>query len=273
MQDIIIVRTNPSNPTLAGSYSTGIASDVFISGNYAYVAGDGSLRIIDISDPPNPFYVGSYNNQSLNTDVFVSGNYAYVADRSSGLLILDVTDPSNPTFTGSYATPDFVHDVFVSGSYAHLADSFSGLLIIDVSDPSNPIFAGSYDTPRSTSGVFVADEYTYVAEDYSLMILQFDSPTGIEEINNLPQQFSLEQNYPNPFNPVTTISYSLPIKSQVELVVYNVLSESVTQLINEEKEAGKYNIEFNAAGLPSGVYFYQLRAGDFVDTKKMLLLK
>ena len=91
--------------------------------------------------------------------------------------------------------------------------------------------------------------------------------------NPAPADYALQQNYPNPFNPATTISYSLPLKSQVELVIYNTLGESVMQLVNEEKEAGRYSVEFNATSLPSGIYFYRLQAGSFVETKKMVLMK
>jgi hypothetical protein len=83
----------------------------------------------------------------------------------------------------------------------------------------------------------------------------------------------LDQNYPNPFNPNTVIKYSIPEVSKVMLKLYNLLGEEMATLVNEEKVAGYYKVEFNAATLPSGVYFYQLRAGDFVQTKKMLLLK
>jgi len=89
----------------------------------------------------------------------------------------------------------------------------------------------------------------------------------------LPSEFTLHQNYPNPFNPVTIISYSLPIKSQVEIVIYNTLGESITRLVNGEKEAGQHSVEFNAASLPSGIYFYKLQAESFAESKKMLLLK
>jgi hypothetical protein len=85
--------------------------------------------------------------------------------------------------------------------------------------------------------------------------------------------YALQQNYPNPFNPATTISYSLPIKSQVELIVYNALGESVIQLVNEVKEAGSYSVELKAESLPSGVYLYRLQAGDFVQVRKMILMK
>jgi len=116
---------------------------------------------------------------------------------------------------------------------------------------------------------------------YRLKQIDYDGSyeySEVIEVTNLtPTDFALHQNYPNPFNPVTTISYSLPVKSQVELVIYNTLGESVMQLVNEQKEPGSYEVKFSATGgataLPSGVYFYQLRAGDFVKTKKMVLMK
>jgi len=88
-----------------------------------------------------------------------------------------------------------------------------------------------------------------------------------------PLTFGLEQNYPNPFNPATTISYSLQLKSQVELIIYNTLGESVMQLVNEEKESGKYSVKFDATNLPSGVYFYRLQANNFTQIRKMIFLK
>ncbi|HMQ70766.1 MAG TPA: T9SS type A sorting domain-containing protein, partial [Ignavibacteria bacterium] len=101
-------------------------------------------------------------------------------------------------------------------------------------------------------------------------------PTGSENNNtlsNIPQTFSLSQNYPNPFNPTTVIRFSIPQNSQVSLKIYNSLGKQVAQLVNEKRDAGTYNIDFNASNLASGVYYYQIQAGDFVETKRMLLLK
>ena len=85
--------------------------------------------------------------------------------------------------------------------------------------------------------------------------------------------FTLNQNYPNPFNPSTKIKYTIPNVGNVRLNVFNVLGKEIATLVNEEKSAGKYEVEFNAANLPSGIYFYQLQSGSFVETKKMILLK
>ena len=85
--------------------------------------------------------------------------------------------------------------------------------------------------------------------------------------------YLLEQNYPNPFNPTTTIGFGLQNKSNVKITILNTIGEEVAVVLNEEVESGYHTVEFNAATLPSGVYFYQLKAGDFAETKKMLLLK
>jgi predicted GH43/DUF377 family glycosyl hydrolase len=89
----------------------------------------------------------------------------------------------------------------------------------------------------------------------------------------LPRQFMLAQNYPNPFNPTTTIRYGLPERSRMTLSVFNTLGQEVATLVNGEYEAGFHETTFDASGFSSGVYFYRLRAGDFVETKKLLVLK
>jgi len=89
----------------------------------------------------------------------------------------------------------------------------------------------------------------------------------------IPEEYSLEQNYPNPFNPVTKIKFVIPEESFVELKIYNVLGKEVRTLINDERPAGYYEVNFDAQGLPSGVYLYKMKAGSFSDTKKMILLK
>jgi hypothetical protein len=83
----------------------------------------------------------------------------------------------------------------------------------------------------------------------------------------------LFQNYPNPFNPSTKISWQLPVGGQVTLKVYDVLGNEVVTLLDEYKPAGSYEVEFNASGINSGVYFYKLQAGSYTETKKLVLLK
>jgi hypothetical protein len=118
-----------------------------------------------------------------------------------------------------------------------------------------------------------------VAGKYNYRLKQIDFDGTFEYSNVVeveitsPSTFSLEQNYPNPFNPSTVISYQLPVSGDVILKVYDVLGNEAATLVNEEKPAGSYSVQFNATNLAGGVYFYQLKAGSFVETKKMLMLK
>lgn len=88
-----------------------------------------------------------------------------------------------------------------------------------------------------------------------------------------PSQYSLEQNYPNPFNPATTISYSIKEKGMITLKVFDILGNEVSTVVNEEQQAGNYKVDFDASEFASGVYFYTLKAGEFISTKKMILLR
>lgn len=112
---------------------------------------------------------------------------------------------------------------------------------------------------------------------YRLKQVDFDgafeySPI-IEAEAGLPRTFELAQNYPNPFNPTTVISYQLPVASAVSLKVYDMLGREVATLVNARQDAGRYQASFNAVGLASGLYFYRLQAGTFMQTKKMMLVK
>lgn len=98
-------------------------------------------------------------------------------------------------------------------------------------------------------------------------------PIGIINHSALVKEFHLYQNYPNPFNPTTQIKFDLPKDEFVTIKVYNVLGKEVAMLLNEKKVQGSYNISFDGSSLPSGVYFYRLQAGDFTETKKMVLIK
>jgi len=98
--------------------------------------------------------------------------------------------------------------------------------------------------------------------------------TDVKEIKpNIPTKFSLLQNYPNPFNPTTKIKFDIPRRSQVKLIVYDIIGRVVETLVNKEMKPGSYEASFNGNALASGVYFYRMQAGSFVESKKLLLLK
>ena len=115
------------------------------------------------------------------------------------------------------------------------------------------------------------------AFEYRLKQVDFDGSYSFSEVirvdNIAPAEFSLEQNYPNPFNPSTEIKFSIPQTTNVTLRVFDIMGREVVTLIDEQMEAGKHSLVFNAANLSSGVYYYTIITENFIQTKKMLLLK
>ena len=98
--------------------------------------------------------------------------------------------------------------------------------------------------------------------------------TGIESNTNvIPGDYSLSQNYPNPFNPSTQIKFNLPSSSNVKLTIYDITGRKVKELVNQDLAAGVHTVDFDASNIASGVYFYRIQAGSFVQSKKMILMK
>jgi len=114
----------------------------------------------------------------------------------------------------------------------------------------------------------------FAGEGFTILKGNTELVINVEEVeNDFITSFELFQNYPNPFNPSTTIKFQISKFSFVTLKIYDVLGEEIANLVSEEMTVGSYEIEFNATGLPSGIYFYKLQAGSFVETNKMILLK
>jgi hypothetical protein len=118
----------------------------------------------------------------------------------------------------------------------------------------------------------VKEHIQIVKEDLKKVFGADNQP--VNNINNsVPLVFSLSQNYPNPFNPTTKINYDLPKDCKVTMIIYDILGREVIKLVNEFKKAGRYTASFNGHNLSSGVYFYRIEAGEFVQSKKMVLVK
>lgn len=118
--------------------------------------------------------------------------------------------------------------------------------------------------------------------EYTISNILYDSKENLTKesyenitlkVNGIPAQYYLSQNYPNPFNPTTTINYQLPKDEHVTIKVYDMLGKEITTLVNEFKTSGNYNIKFDGSNLSSGVYLYEIEAGNFSDTKKLVLIK
>lgn len=153
------------------------------------------------------------------------------------------------------------------------------------------LYMANGDGPYSVAAISDKSPITVpvqINNSYKLYVLAYDNvgnsqttPTKIHDITVdieneekvIPTEFILKQNYPNPFNPVTTIEYHIPVSSKVSLIIYDILGREIKTLVNENLKPGIYNIKFDANNFSSGVYIYVLRADNFIQSKKMLLIK
>jgi hypothetical protein len=137
-------------------------------------------------------------------------------------------------------------------------------------NPDFPI----HDPPNQSVSTQTAIDL-YLASDHLPVVAEFDFGvvSDVEDDQKLLSDFVLYQNYPNPFNPSTNIRFRISDPVFVSLKVYDVLGNEIAKIVNEEMQAGSYSAEYDARNIPSGVYFYQLRAGNFIETKKMTILK
>jgi hypothetical protein len=169
-----------------------------------------------------------------------------------------------------------LNDVFLIGTEAAIAVGDSGDILF------TPYVVGSWieqesGTDSCLNGVFFVDDLTgWVVGDGGTILHTTNGDLTLvegERRDQVPTEFVLSQNFPNPFNPSTTIRYALPHTSFVTLTVYNILGQEVAQLVKEQQQAGYHDAVFRGDGLASGVYFYRLEAGGFVEIKKLALLR
>ena len=276
------------------------AQAVDVEGNYLYIvdykpfsAEDTyGLYIVDITNPSAPFLLNRFQNiTSYPQDISVENGYAYIADGYGGIEVVDVIDPMNPSVIGYVDLIDGSTGIKVDGDYAYVSEYIlGGLQVVDISHPATPTLTGWYQP----SGVFALgvesfNGFVYISDGLGGIQIYRNllvTPVSVEPDKILVQDFKLEQNYPNPFNPSTKIKYSIPnvIASEtkqsqfVSLKIYDILGNEVATLVNDEQPAGTYEVEFSVAQvsrpvLPSGVYFYKLKSGSFIETKKMVLIK
>jgi len=145
------------------------------------------------------------------------------------------------------------------------------------STPSDEIFEWVVQSPQTSwdCRIRISDVTDSTIHDESDTTFIIDIFPSVEDYfgDGIPTEYNLNQNFPNPFNPITKIYYGVPHTSYVELVVYDLLGNEIIKLVSEEREAGYHSINFDASSYNSGIYFYRLTAGGFVETKKMILLR
>jgi hypothetical protein len=211
----------------------------------------------------------------VNDDIFVSTRND-LSEAFSAPLPLDIDFMATRNIS-CWLSNDELEIYFTTGE---LGDSVMYSIRQNPSDmfPA-PVLIPSLSRYGFVSGISVAGDELYlykvsISGTVKTILTFHRNLTSVEEnISNKPIDFILDQNYPNPFNPNTTISYQLPTQSHVTLKVFDLLGREVETLVNRVEEPGYKTVNYNANGLPSGLYYYRLQSGNYIETKKILLLR
>lgn len=295
------LNPDPTNPELVWNGGSE-GHDATVIGDRLYdFHGNSGTNIYDVSVPASPVLLGSitdpaivYHHSGWPSE---DGRYLFINDELAGhptpdITAWDISDVDNPRKVGQFADPTAtVHNLYIIGQYAFVSYYRAGFRVLDISDPTQIKIAAEFATspglPREGFGgafgvyPFSPSGSIYVSDEQEgLFIFSFsDFPTDVEsEPEMSPKTYALLQNHPNPFNPTTSISYTIPNSIEVKLVVFNALGQAVRTLVDEVQPAGNHRTVWNGRDdngriVPSGLYFYQIRAGEFVESKRMLLLK
>ena len=225
--------------------------------------GDTDLDFVTLGLTPGTIifvrYEGGYN---------FSYSIINMDDFAQALVSLDYDNDGDLDFaTANYSTSNGI-TLFINDGSANFSQAKS-CFQTQIDGFPRGIVASDFDIDGRT------DIAVSTSSDQFNVLYNVGGPTAVEQqqINFSPDEYVLEQNYPNPFNPSTTFEFAIPQSSLVNLAIYNILGELVKTLVNEERPAGNHSIHFNANNLASGIYFYKLQAGSFVETKKMILIK
>ena len=218
----------------------------------------------------------------LNKIYFIDENYGWL---SGGYLnwdgyqkILFRTIDGGETWQVIPNLPYLIYDIYFydhRNGWAVGTDRNSGGIILTTNDGGDHWTVDVSGLAGQLRAITGYDNYLWAVGDYGL-VLRSDITTMLEpeEPSHLPGEFELFQNYPNPFNPGTVISYRLPVKSRVELSIYNLIGQKVATLVSQSQPAGLHKVEWDASGFASGIYFYQLKMNGHVSgTKKLILIK
>ena len=268
----------------------------FADENLGFISGDSRLyRTIDGGDNWDTLSVG-YNNQNLNSKVdFINSTTGFFGKKGQIFKTTDKGDTWTDAAIDNHSVPVQIQFVSDSIGYAICTSDTFGIpvhILFKTTDGGNSWSDLTDEFPGSTSfnAMFFTDESTgYLVGPYGKIIKTFSGGELITSVNeykktSLPTNYKLFQNYPNPFNPTTTIKYAIPSSSQsplqggvwgglVTLKVYDILGREVVTLVNKQQLPGNYEVTFDASTLASGIYFYTLKTGGFIKTKKMLLIK
>jgi len=294
--EVVAFAINSNDNIFAGTYRDGVFRSTDNGNNWTQTGFMDSTVFVNslaINKNSGDIFVGTWEGIYLSTDngdnwtksddgltkTIVWGlainpsGHIFAATDDNG-LIHSTNNGDSWTQTGMAYIFGFQDLIINSNGHIFIADIFDVLLSTDNGDTWEEINSGMPELISARSFAFSSNGRLFAGTNNGGVFRSKESTVTVKSIKaSTLASFSLEQNYPNPFNPTTTIQFSLPHTSFVTLKVFNILGEEVSTLVAERLAGGKYNVEWNGNGFVSGVYYYRLKTEQFVETKKLILLK
>lgn len=249
---------------------------------FVFKTWEGNTPIFTVNSPGSFFSTGISDDGST---VFASGKAVHARVFGSGGLaynvFIDTSDTNIPVELTSFSATSDEGKIILSWTTATELNNLGFEIERSVSDQTNFVTIGSVEgngtTTEQKNYSFTDSKLSPGIYFYRLKQIDYQGTYEYSDIVSseilTPLKFSLQQNYPNPFNPITRISWQSPVNGNQTLKIYDMLGNEVAVLINEYRTAGNYEIEFSAEDLSSGIYLYKLQVGDFVNSKKMMIIK
>ena len=306
-----IRRYQGSGNTLNHAYKilTGNSGNIYITGESIGSSGNYDILTIKYSNSGSQIHTARYNSQynlndwpndmtvDLYENIYIAG-LSYSNNYSDCVTIkYDSTvtqhwesrydNSGTSTDWASSICVDYLGNVYVTGVTNYGIYNNIDFLTIKYNPTGNQQWVTFYNGPQNfydiakfiiagdSSSIYVSGNSDSSGTGTDIVTIKYLQLVGIKKLSNtFPKDFSLFQNFPNPFNPSTKIKFDVANQpAETKLVIYDVLGKEITALVNRQLNPGSYEVNWNAADYPSGVYFYKLTAGDFSEVKKMILLK
>ncbi|MDQ3021550.1 MAG: SBBP repeat-containing protein [Bacteroidota bacterium] len=246
---------NNSTRTSAKTMVLDSSGNIYVTGNIVFSPGSSQYLTIKYNSNGDQVWVKQFQGQHFDSHVLPSD--------------ISIDDENNIYITGDDNSRAGIYTVKYNSSGQEAWNIVNDQLGVQ----------GDVKLFVDVNNIYIAGKIYEQGENYNFLTTKYSQKVGINSIVNATSlSYYLGQNYPNPFNPKTVISYSLIGNGYISLKVFDILGNEVAVLVNEKQNAGSYAVDFNGEGLPSGIYFYKLnarygQAGDFVETKRMILLK
>lgn len=271
----IYLSTDNGTTWMQTSFGNMSVNKLAVNGNYIFAGLPNNGGVYRSTDNGTSWTQTSLNNRIISS-LAVNGNYVFAGTNGPPVGYgIYVSTNNGVDWTQSSVNNDAIWALAVNGNNVYAGSYAPGNKIYVSNDNGTSWTVKNEGLPSTAiTGLCISNNYIYATTWYSAYRRQLGEITEVHRLlNEIPGKFSVSQNCPNPFNPSTLIEYTLSVPNYVNLTVCDLLGCEITTLVKEKQNAGRYHVVFDGSNLSSGIYFYKFVAGEYTETKKLILMK